>query len=287
MAVVNDINVKFFTQDDFKEYVKLLRKYPPFKAEEEVEAFKRFKAGDEKAREEIIMRNQRWVYSKAKVFARDEDEVMDYVSEGTIGLIEAMDKFDIDKGNKFITLAAFYVQRAMCQYLLFDRDMITPCYNQKLYKKLDKIKSRFFNDNGYLPSIEDIKEILDEQYGIKISADEDLYDINVDSISQYVGEDTELEECTTFNDVTSVDNECLKTEETDYYRELVMPILNLLDDTSKEIIMKLYNIGGYKGYTFNDVCDEYSLTPNELKGISEKILKYMKQEVDKVNLAVV
>ena len=81
-------NTKFYSQTQNREFIEILRRNPPFTPEEEIEAFKRLYAGDEKALNEIVARNQRWVYSLAKEFARDEIEVMDYVQEGNIGLLK-------------------------------------------------------------------------------------------------------------------------------------------------------------------------------------------------------
>lgn len=277
-------NVKFYSQTANKEYIDLLRKYPAYTPEEENAAFERLKNGDETARDEIALHNQRWVYSLAKEYAMDEIEVMDYVSEGNFGLLEAIEKFDATKGFKFITFAVWYIRRAMNSYMINDREMITKSNNAKLFKKLDKVKNDYFLKNGFMPSNEVVKEILKEKYGIDIVNKADLYDLDIFSISDGVG--GLKDNNTTYEDMlpTFVDSflereEDKVKEDDEHYKELVGPILGCLPEKQREFIKKIYHIGYDETYTFDKICAEYGLDAEGLKNMEDKILKYMKQEM--------
>ena len=270
-------NTKFYSQTQNREFIELLRRNPPFTPEEEVEAFKRLYAGDDSALEEIVARNQRWVYSVAKEFARDEIEVMDYVQEGNIGLLKAIEKYDLSKGLKFITYAVWYMRREMNAHMNTGRDLITKSNNAKYGKKLERIKNEFFVQNGYKPTFDDIKEIFEEKYGIVVNDERDLYDLDISSINENVNDDTTFEECDDFTKATATENEVTNDEDKEYFRELVKPVLNSLPEKHRELIKKLYHIGYDDIYSVEDLCKEYNIyDEQELKRIEKDILELMK-----------
>ena len=273
-------NTKFYSQTQNREFIEVLRRNPPFTPEQEVDAFKRLYAGDERALGEIVARNQRWVYSVAKEFARDEIEVMDYVQEGNIGLLKAIEKYDLSKGLKFITYAVWYMRREMNAHMNTGRDLITKSNNAKYGKKLERIKNEFFVQNGYKATFDDIKEIFEEKYGIVVNDERDLYDLDISSINENVNDDTTFEECDDFTKATATENEATNDEDKECFRELVNPVLNSLPEKHRELIKKLYHIGYDDIYSIEDLCQEYNIyDEQELKRIEKDILELMKKRI--------
>jgi RNA polymerase primary sigma factor len=270
-------NTKFYSQTQNREFIEVLRRNPPFTPQQEVDAFKRLYAGDERALGEIVARNQRWVYSVAKEFARDEIEVMDYVQEGNIGLLKAIEKYDLSKGLKFITYAVWYMRREMNAHMNTGRDLITKSNNAKYGKKLERIKNEFFVQNGYKATFDDIKEIFEEKYGIVVNDERDLYDLDISSINENVNDDTTFEECDDFTKATATENEATNDENKEYFRELVNPILDLLPEKHRELIKKLYHIGYNEECSFDELCKEYNIhSEEELRQTEKNILDVMR-----------
>lgn len=275
-------NTKFYSQTQNREFIELLRRNPPFTPEEEVKAFERLYAGDDKALDEIVARNQRWVYSVAKEFARDEIEVMDYVQEGNIGLLKAIEKYDLSKGLKFITYAVWYMRREMNAHMNTGRDLITKSNNAKYSKKLERIKNEFFVQHGYKATFDDIKEIFEEKYNIVVNDERDLYDLDISSINENVNDDTTFEECDDFTKATATENEAVYNEDSEYFKELVKPILNSLPENHRELIKKLYHIGYDDIYSVEDLCQEYNIyDEQELRKIEKDILELMRKRMIK------
>ena len=132
---ISDYSCKFYSGDKaLNNYLNDIRKYKVPTVEEEVALFERIAEGDEKAKTEIIQRNQRFVYSLAKIYSKDENEVLDYVNEGNIGLITAIDTFDVTKGTKFITHAVWYIRRSMNYYLTTTNTLIHLCVNMAIIR---------------------------------------------------------------------------------------------------------------------------------------------------------
>ena len=88
--------------------------------EEEGELAKRVRAGDEAARQRMIRANLRLVVHIAGEYAQLGLPLLDLVSEGNIGLMKAVDRFDPDKGTKFSTYAAWWIKQCIRRALSND-----------------------------------------------------------------------------------------------------------------------------------------------------------------------
>jgi len=88
-----------------------LKTFPqPLSAREEREYLERYKKGDQEAREILIYRNMRLVAHVVKKYQGTDYEMEDLLSVGTIGLIKAVDTFNLDKGSRLGTYAAKCVE---------------------------------------------------------------------------------------------------------------------------------------------------------------------------------
>jgi RNA polymerase primary sigma factor len=96
-----------------------IKKFPTLTKEDEDKWFDVLKNGspEEKsfARDYIWLCNQRLVIAAAKKWATT-DTLTDYINEANIGLAEAIDKFELDKGTKFCTYAMWFIKRAINNY---------------------------------------------------------------------------------------------------------------------------------------------------------------------------
>jgi len=107
----NGINLS----DSYKMFFKDLPEREPFTREEERELLIKTKNGDEKAKSFFVQNNLKLVASIAKRFYSNSlgMEFLDLVQEGSIGLLTAIDKFDINKNVKFSTYATEWIRQAI------------------------------------------------------------------------------------------------------------------------------------------------------------------------------
>lgn len=284
---ISSQNVKYMEgTENLNSFLATLRKYDALTPEEEKELFRKYqKEGDMNARDQIFLHNQRFIYSNAKIYARDSDEVMDYVGEGNIALDEAIDKFDPSLGNKFITLAVWYIRRAMNYYLINTRDMITKTNGMKLFKKTDKVMQKFYNEHGYDPTLDEVRDILEKEYNIEVKDISDLYDLNVTSINTDIDDDFTMEDSNEYNEKTASVNEYETEVDKEYSKTLANKFLNMVPDEHKEIIKKLYGIGYERQYSITELAQQYRMTDEDMENLRDKILKYMKQNMGQLNAA--
>lgn len=275
-------SVKFLEQDDMlKYYFKQLRKTKVPTDEEERELLIAYKNGDQTARDKIILGHQRFVFSIAKIYAKDNSELIDYVNEGNIGLIEALDKFNLECGTKFLTFATWYVRRQMNYYIINTRDSVIKSNAMKLFKKVDRINQSFFVINGRYPSNEEIKDELKRKYNIKITDNRDLFDTDIKLLGDSL-DDSEVpyEESREFEELTSSHNICEEEEDKNYRKAVVMNLLKHIPQRHVEMVKKLYGIGYDREYSISEVAKENGLTEEGLRSNINIIFESIRQKFE-------
>ena len=99
--------------DDVKIYYKDLKKCEPIPFSYERELILKSKEGDVEARNKIIESNLRFVFNIARKYTGKGIPISDLISEGNLGLVKAIEKFDTTKDVKFITYAVYWVREYM------------------------------------------------------------------------------------------------------------------------------------------------------------------------------
>ena len=106
------------SENDFLLYLCSNESLPqPMEPEEENECLERLMAGDIKARQELIERNLRLVVYIAKKFENSGVELDDLISVGSIGLIKAVNTFNLDKKIKLATYASRCIENEILMHL--------------------------------------------------------------------------------------------------------------------------------------------------------------------------
>ena len=128
---------------------------------EQIDLFEKYKNGDKKAREDLINGNLKLVLSILKKFINRTDNMDDLFQIGCIGLIKAIDNFDLSYNVRFSTYAVPMIIGEVKRHLR-DDNMIRVSRSIKdiAYKTL-KVKEQFLIDNAKEPTIEEISKILD------------------------------------------------------------------------------------------------------------------------------
>ena len=103
----------FGTLDPLSTYLNRISRYSLLTRGQEVELSRRAKAGDERARQKLIEKNLRLVVSVAKRHRGMGLSFEDLIQEGNVGLIEAVERFDPERGHKFSTYAVWWIQKAV------------------------------------------------------------------------------------------------------------------------------------------------------------------------------
>src|SRR5690554_3871224 len=239
-------------------YLKEISKFPLLDAKEEVELAQKIRKGDQKAIDQLIRGNLRFVVSVAKQYQNHGLSLNDLINEGNIGLIKAATKFDETKGFKFISYAVWWIRQSILQALTQQVDIIKVPMNKVVdQNKLATASNDFMQKHERKPSVEELSDILNlsvnEVNSIKRSICKFV------STDQPVGDDQDstMLDFMTSNSVPHPDSELDKSSDSHYFNI----ILNTLNEKELSIIKFHYGINELdQRYSFEEIADKMSLT---------------------------
>ena len=267
---------------EIEAYLRSIRRYNVLSKEEETALFEEyhttsFEHRKEEIRTIIINSNQKFVFSTAKTYAKGDDtKILDFVSEGNIGLINAIEKFDVKSGYKFITFAVWYIRQAMTNYAQTTNKFLRNANAAKIGNKVLKIKAQFFQEEHRDPTTDEIKEELEKQ-GVKIKKDSDLEDVNQRSIDSVWGDEARFETNPRYVQHSAVENDYEKEVEAEDNSNTVNNLLKGLTDREAEVIKMLFGIGYDNPFDIEVVAERLNLTTTRIGQIKKTALKKMRE----------
>ena len=270
---------------EIEAYLRSIRKYQPLTQEEEKEVFRMYHSNDpdakKKAIDTLVNANQRFIFSLAKDYAKgDETKVLDYVNEGSIGIINAIEKFDQTRGFKFISFAVWYIRQAMTNYAQTTDLFLRKANNAKIGNNVLKIRTAFFQENHREPTTDEIKEALAKK-GIKIKEDKDLEDVVRNSIDSVWGDESTFENNPRYIQYSAIQNEYEKEMDDEDNKSVVGKLLKSLDERSQLVIKQLFGIGYENPIDIEVVAEHLGLTPTRVGQIKNAALKKLASVADK------
>ena len=270
---------------EIEAYLRSIRKYQPLSQEEENEVFKMYHSNDpdakKKAIDTLVKANQRFIFSLAKDYAKgDETKILDYVNEGSIGIINAIDKFDQTRGFKFISFAVWYIRQAMTNYAQTTDLFLRKSNNAKIGNNILKIRTAFFQENHREPTTDEIKEGLAKK-GIKIKEDKDLEDVVRNSLDSVWGDESTFENNPRYIQHSAIQNEYEKEMDDEDNKSVVGKLLQTLDERSQLVIKQLFGIGYESPVDIEVVAENLGLTPTRVGQIKNAALKKLASVADK------
>lgn len=145
-------------ENSIKIYLKDILKKRLLTVEEERQLFEQYKKGDETARKKLIESNLRLVISIAYKFSKKTSiDTLDLIQEGSIGLIKAIDKFDLSKGCKLSTYATWWIRQCISRTIADKgRTIKIPIHFHELNMRIKRFIYEFFKKNGREPNLKEI-----------------------------------------------------------------------------------------------------------------------------------
>lgn len=239
----------------------------PLTNEQNFELFRKLQNGDPFARDELIEGNLKLVLSILKRFNRNTENLDDLFQIGCIGLLKAIDNFDLSVGVCFSTYAVPLIIGEMRRA---NRDQssirVSRGIKDMAYKILD-YKEKYFNLNGVEPSNSEIANTLNiEEYFITYALDSLKEPISIHTpIYQDAGDTIYL-----------LDQ--IASPKPEYDKETLLSLkkaLNILKTREKEIIYSRYIIGK----TQTELSQELNISQAQVSRIESQAIKTLKKLV--------
>lgn len=141
------------------EYFKELSQIPLLSYEEEASLLRSYKNGNECSRKKLIESNLRLVVAIAKKYINSGVPLMDLIQDGNLGLIHALEKYDLKHNNKFSTYAVWQIRHYIRRSIANKARLIRiPVNLFEKRKKIEQITEDIIKHEGRNPSIEEISK---------------------------------------------------------------------------------------------------------------------------------
>lgn len=257
--------VNFDTDDSLSKYFKDVRKSVVLTPEEEIELARRIKKGDQRAMDELVSANLKFVVSVAKEYQGQGLPLSDLINEGNYGLMKAAQKFDHKKGFRFISYAVWWIRQSILQSLNDNARIVRLPANviNKLYF-LNREISKFEMANERQPVYGEILDKDNQPMHLveypKCSSLNETINEDGDELIDLIAVEEEY-------DLTIDDRIKIKLNET----------LETLDERERVIIECYFGINtDCEPMTLEAIGEKYSLTKERIRQIKEKAIRKLR-----------
>jgi len=255
-------------------YLQEIGKTPLLKPEEEVALARRIMKGDQKARQQMIQANLRLVVKIAYDYANFGLPLLDLISEGNIGLIKAVERFDPDKGGKLSTYAAWWIKQSIKRALANQSKTIRlPVHLVDKISKIRKTTMQLQEELEREPTDEEIGLVL-EMPASKVAHLKSV-SVRPSSLDAPVGED----DGTQLGELVGDDN-AMSPYQTLSGKNLMTDVnemIDALDEREAEIIRLRFGLKGDHPMTLEEVGAKFDVTRERVRQLQNIALQKMRR----------
>ena len=231
-------------------YLTSVNRFPILSEKEEYMLAKRWQTkGDAKAARKLITSHLRLVAKIAFGYRGYKLPIEDIISEGNVGLMKAVKKFDPDKGFRLSTYAMWWIKASINEFILNSWSLVklgTTAAQKKLFFNLQRLKNQMSQiEKGELPP-EIVKKIAKRLSSKNLKIEEkDVIEMNrrllgpEKSLNSPISIDNETEEITLLkSNEENQENKLDKIDEKNKRKELLLKALEMLNEREKDIFIK-------------------------------------------------
>jgi RNA polymerase primary sigma factor len=252
-------------------YLKEINKVPLLTREEEQNYARRAADGETIAKNKLIQANLRFVVNVAKKYQNQGLPLADLISEGNIGLMNAIERFDVSKGYHFISYAVWWIRQAILKAICEKSRMIRlPLNRANELVQIEKMRKELQSGSKGDPEIHEIAKALD----MREEHVADLINISRDMVSL----DTPIydeKDSSILSDFVE-DKGQKAPEESVIDRSLqedINTVLNTLSGKEADIIQYRFGLNGKRPMSLKEIGNRYKLTKERIRQIEKKALK--------------
>ncbi len=234
--------------------------------DETMELLKRAHEGDELAREEMILKNVGLVWSVVRRFSGRGCELEDLYQIGCIGLLKAVDKFDLEFDVKFSTYAVPMITGEIRRFLRDDGMIKVSRSVKELGMKVRSVREHLTHQNGREPALEEIAQYLGvscEEAAASLEAGAE-----VESIYKAVGTGEDQNLCL----LDKIQDE--REDHEHLMNQMVLQqLMEVLEPKEKEIIARRY----FDNQTQSQIASDLHISQVQVSRLERKILLKMRE----------
>lgn len=252
-------------------YLKEINKIPMLTRDEEEKYARLAASGDKDAKHKLVQANLRFVVNVAKKYRNQGLSLEDLISEGNIGLMNAADRFDVEKGYHFISYAVWWIRQAILKAICEKSRMIRlPLNRANELVQIEKARKTLQGQRNDNDEVREIAKLLNMDQAhvadlVNIARDHASLDTPVysDRDSSTLGDF--LEDSGNSRPEDLVVHQGLKDD--------INTILESLTNKESEILQFRFGLNGRAPLSLKEIGERYSLTKERIRQIEKKAIK--------------
>jgi RNA polymerase primary sigma factor len=265
-------------ENGIKIYLREIGQIALLTPKDEIRLAARIKKGDKAARAEMIKANLRLVVKIAHDYSNFGLPLLDLISEGNIGLMKAVERFDPKKGGKLSTYAAWWIKQSIKRALANQAKTIRlPVHLVDKISKMKRAGHKLSEQLGREPTDQELADVL----GITRAKVAQLRTISVRpaSLDAPIGDDDATEFSEIVGDEAALTPFELLRDKT--LRQEVRDILEELDPREAEILTMRFGLDGSKPKTLEEVGRKFKVTRERVRQIQNIALTKLRHVMEK------
>lgn len=265
--------------DPLQKYLEEVSRYPLLSVEEEQELSRRYRDEKDKgAAQKLALSNLRLVVKIANEYKNAFFNLLDLVQEGNLGLLRAVEKFDPDRGVRFVSYAAWWVRAFILKYILDNFRLVkigTTQAQKKLFFNLMREKDRI-EKMGFAASAKLLSHTLDVK-------EKDVREMQVRLGSRELeldapkGSDEGSAHHLDF--VASTDDTPAEAAERQELKDILMANLDSFTQSLSDKERKIFSdrLFAEVPATLQDIAEHYQISRERIRQIEERVIKKMRE----------
>ncbi|ERF60934.1 sigma-70 family RNA polymerase sigma factor [Treponema socranskii] len=256
-------------------YLKDINKVSLLSREEETDLALKAKAGDKAAKDKIVSANLRFVVNVAKKYQNHGLDLPDLISEGNIGLLTAIERFDVSKGYHFISYAVWWIRQAILKAICEkSRAIRLPLNRANELVQIEHARKLMAGDKTEEQEFAEVARMLkmDKQHV------REMVNISRDMISldaQVASSDNDRTSVSDFIEDDRYDNPDEEAISNAMKRD-IGDVLNTLKPNEAKVLSLRYGLNGTRPMSLKEVGDTCNLTKERIRQIEKHAIVRMR-----------
>ena len=272
-----DQNEEGFSKDPTDLYLKEIGVAPLLSKEEEVFYGRLVKQGDASARKRMIESNLRLVVRIARRYLRSGMAILDLIEEGNIGLMRAVEKFDPDRGFRFSTYSAWWIQQTIERAVMSQtRTIRLPVHMVKRLNKCLRTSQTLSKNQDHEPTVEEIAEA----WGKTTEEVERMLHLNERVISIDTPISDEMSK-PLLDTISNEQNDPLDNLNRIKLQQNLDKWLSRLNMKQRAVVERRFGLNGFDPMTLDETGIEIGLTRERVRQLQGEALKLLRIQIEK------